>query len=620
MRFWFILVAVVAVTVTLLLQPDKPITGDKVKLGDTTYDVRVLQAPQTKGPLLASLAYLMTESSFGPWLRRTMLNSNHLEMLRELAAQIKIPPLYFPLHRMGKSERESFDALASAADHSIDSAIHAGFGDNDESHVARYAALYRSGKSTPSDVMKRALQHVEDWEKKGFVLFSSIKKEDVLAQAAASDARHAAGAPLSVFDGVPVAFKDSIQVLGHTIYDGTDPSDPLNGQPSDEDDVIVARFRSLGAIIFGVTVMVEGGVSPLGYNTHFKGPVSPYSWNRYSGGSSSGSAVVVATGIVPVAVGFDGGGSIRVPACFSGVHGLAVTFGRIPYGDAFGTMTKAGPLAATTADAALSYAVMAANDERHFFNEYYDGGILGPPQPHLASFEDVQDLSDVRLGVFWDWYNDSDEDVRTLCNAALDYLRSRGATVVDIRIPHLQWLSLAHGLKISSEFAAVFDEQFHTHRHSLESNTKITNGIGSSVTALEVLSGEYLRAYAFDYVRDLFAKENLTAIVTPTVPLAAPILADDAKSHGESNTPLVVRVMKYVFLANFIGLPGYSVPVGFVQQAQDGATVSVPVGLQLIGNHWQEHNLLRLARSIELGHSTHLNKPSPLYSFNPFQV
>jgi Asp-tRNA(Asn)/Glu-tRNA(Gln) amidotransferase A subunit family amidase len=106
-----------------------------------------------------------------------------------------------------------------------------------------------------------------------------------------------------------------MSIKGMTYYNGNNPNEKFakNWKTSDVDDIMVKRFRDLGAIIYGLTIMVEGGVTPLGWNSHFKGPTSPYSLNRYSGGSSSGSAVAVATGLVPVTIGFDGGGSIRIP-------------------------------------------------------------------------------------------------------------------------------------------------------------------------------------------------------------------------------------------------------------------------------------------------------------------
>eukprot|EP01034_Spumella_vulgaris_P031759 gene31759-39233_t len=162
--------------------------------------------------------------------------------------------------------------------------------------------------------IQKTLLKVREWESQGFILFSSLKESEVLEQPRASDERHRAGKALSVLDGVPVAFKDMMDIKGHTAYDGRDAFNPaVQVRESYGDDVIVRRFRELGAIILGLTVMVEGGVSPMGYNSHWKGPLNTYSLNRYSGGSSSGSAVVVSSGIVPVAIGYDGGGSIRIP-------------------------------------------------------------------------------------------------------------------------------------------------------------------------------------------------------------------------------------------------------------------------------------------------------------------
>lgn len=173
--------------------------------------------------------------------------------------------------------------------------------------------------------------------------------------------------------------------------------------------------------------------------------------------------------------------------------------------------------------------------------------------------------------------------------------------MVDVVIPHLQWMSLAHGLKISSEFAVDFDRMFLSDGHLMEPSTRVTVALGRTMTALESLSGDRLRAWAFDCMRtEVFAKHNLTAVVMPAAGVVPPILHEAAKSDGESNTVLMVKVMKYVFLANFVGMPSYSVPAGFVHSVTEaGEAVQLPVGVQLLGNHWQEHKLLRLAHAIE---------------------
>jgi Asp-tRNA(Asn)/Glu-tRNA(Gln) amidotransferase A subunit family amidase len=192
----------------------------------------------------------------------------------------------------------------------------------------------------------------------------------VLKQARASDERWKLGAPLSVLDGVPIAVKDMVHVTNHKLCYGSQSCIPASD--NNEEDAMVANFRDLGAIILGVTVSTEGGVTPLGYSLWWDGPFNPFDVNYYPGGSSSGSGVAVAAGLAPIALGFDGGGSIRAPASMSGVVGLATTYGRIPTGTALEiTVVKAGPLTATVTDAALAHVVMAKENVRessaHFF-------------------------------------------------------------------------------------------------------------------------------------------------------------------------------------------------------------------------------------------------------------
>ena len=148
----------------------------------------------------------------------------------------------------------------------------------------------------------------------------------------------------------------------------------------------------------------------------------------------------------------------------SGVHGLATTFGRIPFSNHTSTtMIKGGPLAASSQDAALTYAAIARNSPGSFYQTLYDGGMHGPPPPHLRQFDAIEDLSDVRIGIFPEWFADSDAHIQQRCREAVSYLRSRGATVVEITIPHLQIMSLAHAMKIATEFALGWDSHFHNY-------------------------------------------------------------------------------------------------------------------------------------------------------------
>lgn len=317
-----ILIAALAVITRVLLIPDVPITGKVLKLGQASYDVKVLNTPVVTGKALEFFSYIATRTRLGPFIRRYLINDNHVEIIRELAAQITLPPMYFPMRRVNKdrllavSEEVSDAQLDEVIQHGVDQGNYSG------SAVGRsaeeYAAYYRSGKGLPSEVISRTLQTIHKWEKEGYMIFSTLHDDMVLAQAKESDERFRAGKPLSILDGVPVAFKDMMSMAGHIAYSGHDPNPKYSEfwYHGKEDDTMIKRFRAAGAIIMGLTIQVEGGVTPMGYNAHWKGPFSPYSLNRYPGGSSSGSGVVVGTGLIPIAIGFDGGGSVRSPCKF----------------------------------------------------------------------------------------------------------------------------------------------------------------------------------------------------------------------------------------------------------------------------------------------------------------
>ncbi len=179
---------------------------------------------------------------------------------------------------------------------------------------------------------------------------------------------------------------------------------------------------------------------------------------------------------------------------------------------------------------------------------------------------------------------------------------------MNISIPHLQIMSVSHGIKIISEFSLGFDSDYHNHWSELEPNTQITISLAKSLTALEVISAERVRAWAFHYVRELFLSKNLTAIVNPTVGVLPPELSQDARICGENNSPLVMKMLKYIFLGNFLGMPGYSVPIGY-----SSSTTPLPIGIHFLGNHWTEYKLLRLANTLDNIHGSSRLTPTEFF-------
>jgi hypothetical protein len=333
-----------------------------VLLGDTTYGMKPLVAPVVSGTILSVFSYLVTHSPVASTLKRYLLNDNELWKLRELAWQMQSTvPLSHPMHRLPRAAREGHDHNVQEArqnNFDLDSIIPfvkvVENGSIRNSEILKLHRRFNDKMTTPSVVTEMVLAAISQLQPTYKMFSAAPDVEDLKRQAAASTKRYEAGQALSIFDGIPVAFKDMIKVKGYVLTDGSAYYAHRN-EPSTEDDFVVSRFRELGAIIMPPTSMVEGGVTPIGYSVNARGPFNPRNSSHYSGGSSGGSAVAVALGIVPVAIGYDGGGSIRTPAALSGVVGLATGYGRCPFSMADAAMTgtniKSGPFARTVADA-----------------------------------------------------------------------------------------------------------------------------------------------------------------------------------------------------------------------------------------------------------------------------
>jgi len=598
-----LLVAVISALVAVLVASTfaaPPPPKRSQLLGDTKYDIQDISTPTASGTSLRFLSWLLADSPLGPLIRRALLSqeTNGSALLQDLALQACNTAGNFaqwhPMQRLSKEERKLQEEAAKVA--GAEQFLAKGFDPKATSSpyvtVEDYAKAYRDGSWTASQAMERFLQSVKELQPK-FKPFVLILDEEIRAQAKESDRRFRSKNPRSIFEGVPVAVKDMFRVRGHPMLEGSVwPEGSDHNQPSEKDNTVVRLFREAGAIIVGTTAMTEFGVTPLGYSAHYQGPFNAYNAKHYPLGSSSGSAVAVALGLVPVAIGADAGGSIRLPASAGGVVGLACTYGRVPDDSTVvthGTMQKSGPIAATARCAALAHMVMSA-PATNFYAELY--GETGLPPLHLKDFTN-SNLKGVRLGVFPDYFNDAEATVVDSCQRAIDTLKSLGAEIVNIEIPHLRSLQVSHGLIVSAEISAILGDLLYN-QHQLEPSTRIQFALGASMAAVETQSGNMLRGWAIQYIRkEIFQKLNISGIVTPTVGVIVPEIPPGAFATGESNTPLLLKLMKFIFLGNLCGFPGITIPVG-----QDFAT-SIPIGLHILGDQWNEALLLRLAEVLE---------------------
>jgi len=598
-----------------------------LRLGDTSYFMDTISAPILKGRPLHLLSWVATRSIVGPFFLRILLNKNGVSKLRQLVDQMNVnggnmPPLHYPLYQMSPSERNRHDKIVQQAiqeQKDLESIIPFVLNKDvldqlqESSTILQLYSSYETSQTTPTKVAQTVLEAIQKLNPIYKPFSSDPNVEEILAAAKASTERYERKSQLSIFDGIPVAFKDMLAIKGYYQTNGSSYKNARNNSPAQTDDLIVRRFRELGAIVLPPTSMTEYGVTPVGYSVYNKGPVNAYNTSHYSGGSSGGSSTAVALGICPIAIGYDGGGSVRTPASFSGVYGMATGFGRFVFqNNRASTMIKSGVFGTNVADVLLGYAVLARdlNKETDWFSKMYDGGVQGLPKAHFQSLmssaneneqnepkepsKSYKELSDVTIGVWYEWIEDASPPVVAATKSMLEGLVAKGAKIKEFRIPNLNMARLAHSIKIATEFAVKHDRAYHDRTSNLEPNTRITIGLGLAMSAVEIQAADKLRRYLFEYIHDLFVNGNIDVIVTPTVSMSAPIIPEGARDYGASNTPLSVELLKYIFLGNLLGMPGMSNPIGY-----DETNAGMPIGGLVTAWQWNEDKIFRISKAIE---------------------
>ena len=449
-----------------------------------------------------------------------------------------------------------------------------------------YTLAYREGRSTPLQVARRFIEQVERSDALSPPLRAFIARDpgDLLRQAEASTARHDSHQPLSALDGVPIAVKDEIDQQGYPTSVGTTF---LGARPVEHDATVVARLRAAGALLVGKANMHEVGIGVTGINPHHGSARNPYDPNHITGGSSSGSAAAVASGLCPVAIGADGGGSIRIPAGLCGVSGIKPTFGRVSEAGAAPlcwSLAHIGPLAGSLADAARVLQIIAGPDPADPHTMVQPELVLPPLMPGS--------LDGIRIGWCEPWCAEARPDVLHACRQAVDRLTAVGAELLPVRIEHLEWVQLVEYVTIGVEIAASQHEHRRTSadKHRYGADVRLLLEMASRLPAVDYVRAQRLRALVqqgFDR-----ALKQVDLLVTPTTASTAPPLLPDAERCGQQDDDVLRALTAFSFAPNLTGLPALTVPVGY-----DGA--GLPIGLQIIGRHFDECTAIRAGLVVE---------------------
>lgn len=444
--------------------------------------------------------------------------------------------------------------------------------------------------------------------------YITLNHEQTMAEAKAADELIAQGSS-NVLTGVPIAYKDIFCQQG---WRSACSSKMLDSFVAPYTATVVQNLRDAGMVTLGRTNMDEFAMGSTTESSFYGVTLNPWQNQHVPGGSSGGSAAVVAARLAPVALGSDTGGSIRQPASHCGITGLKPTYGvvsrygMVAYASSF---DQAGPMAQTAEDCALLLNVMASFDERD------STSIERQSEDYTRDLN--QPLNGLRVGIPKEFFGEGlTDDVHAAINNVIDLLKKQGAVITEVSLPHTELSIPAYYVLASAEAStnlSRYDGVRYGHRaedfnnlDEMYSNTR-AEGFGNEVKR-RIMIGSYVLSHGYydayylkaQKLRRLVANDFQNAlkqcdvILSPVAPTSAPVLG----SHDQDPVQMYLSDI-YTVSLNLAGLPGMSIPAGFDSKG-------LPIGVQLIGNYFAESRLLGIAHQIQQHSDWHTKTPFAL--------
>ncbi|MDH3378429.1 MAG: amidase [Gammaproteobacteria bacterium] len=442
--------------------------------------------------------------------------------------------------------------------------------------------LYRSGQASPVEVTQAVIDRVERLNP-AVNAFCWLDADAALKAARASETRWQGGAPIGILDGVPATIKDLILTKGWPTRRGSLLIDPDQEWP--DDAPAVARLREQGAVIIGKTTTPEFGWKGVTDSALTGVTRNPWNTALTPGGSSGGAAAACALGMGALHIGTDGGGSVRIPAGFTGIFGHKPSFGRVPAWplSPFGTVAHLGPMTRTVADAALMLTVLSAPDARDWhalpatgydYRNGLDAGVRG-----------------LRIGFSPNLgYVTVDDEVAAAVSDAVAVFTDLGAHVEEIAPPFENPLSIFQTYWYSG--AANLLRQFSAEqRQRIDPGLQEVAAAGNSFTLPDFQDAERMRAELGVRMNQFHGDYDL--LLTPALPIPAftaghEIVSPSAQTRWSDWTP-------FTYPFNLTQQPACSIPCGFTGSG-------LPVGLQIVGPMFEDGLVLTAARAFESVH------------------
>jgi aspartyl-tRNA(Asn)/glutamyl-tRNA(Gln) amidotransferase subunit A len=445
------------------------------------------------------------------------------------------------------------------------------------SSAADIAAAVVAGRSSAESIVAATFARIRA-RNPSLNAFTAVTEARALARARALDQARARRETLPPLAGVPFAVKNLFDIAGLATLAGSKVN--RDAPPATRDATIIRRLEAAGAILVGALNMGEYAYDFTGENIHDGPSHNPHDLKRMTGGSSGGSAAAVAGGLVPLAVGSDTNGSIRVPSSLSGLFGLKPTYGRISRAGMFpfvASLDHAGPFARTARDLALTYDAMQGHD---------------PDDPVCANLpaEPVTPLLDgrvegLRVAVAGGYFKPRAPEAAS----AVERVAAALGAKRDIEIPEAERARAAAFVITMSEGGSLHLPRLRTRARDFDPAVRDRLIAGAMVPGALVTKAQKFRGWYRTEVLKLFAEVD--AIVAPATPCTAPLIGQQMFTFGEAELPVRANLGIYTQPISFIGLPVVAVPVPLEP---------LPIGVQIIAAPWREDVALRIAHALEM--------------------
>ena len=408
--------------------------------------------------------------------------------------------------------------------------------------------------------------------------FTDVTAARARKRAAALETERASGAPLGPLAGVPFAVKNLFDVAGLPTRAGSKIN--RERQPAERDSPLIARLEAAGAVLVGALNMGEYAYDFTGENVHDGPSRNPHDTTRMTGGSSGGSGGAVAGRLVPLALGSDTNGSIRVPSSLCGVFGLKPTYGRLSRAASFpfvSSFDHLGPFARTVADLAASYDVMQGPDA--------DDPVCAqrPVEPTLPLL--ARGADGLRIAIAGGYFRDG---VPAEAGAAVTKIAAALGISREIEVPEVARARAAAYVITAAEGAALHLDRLRKRAADYDPAVRDRLIAGAMIPAAMVTSAQKFRRWYCEHALALF--NEVDAILAPATPCPAPLIGQETFVVDRMLLPVRPNLGLYTQPMSFIGLPVVAVPVPLRP---------LPIGVQIIAAPWREDVALRIARTLE---------------------